>query len=647
MPGAFRLKYPFSSVATQRLLLLKKNILARKSPPWHFNIFYWMDSKLHQQLLKLIIKYEMKKILLLVSSFLCILSSTAELKVDMQSWNDFAAGNVEAGVGSMGRTDMTDANIEWGTDTNGEDARETSSCLFIYFKNMAPEDLKDVNVQIDDQHMYSRLETTEVHGLPTLKIIFESGKNLGINLQHRNTNIGYARIEPRDYLPGHVYGLEILNAGLVSMAVISEPAGAAITLDGEDTGKRTPFTFEKIPMGKHTISLTPGDPKIAEPISDKIIYVTSAARAFNFPMYKTKNVRIVPTPGNAEVTVSLNGQVVARGLGEIKLDSARYGIPYQLKGVAGTDEMVTPFIVNDLTPSVYKFKIIGAKQLSFFAKQNNKSIEGAEIVINGAPAGYTPYSTVLDYGEYSVSASYDGYTKLKKVKVNKNTKDILIKIPNHKTVGYNPFDIDYRKREWGLAVNYIHRFFNFKKNGKTTKYNWVGQEGGSNGVQVGITYQPYFGYGQGLATGLYWQGTFGTTDFNTGYGTEEVSYNESALYFPLQYQFRLPLHQNFSIAVNAGAALTLGLSNKFSNSLASTDGSYDIGYGYNSEFGTYSPDKFDYSILIGASIQYKALQIEGKYSIGLKNHSVVDSFEDSGSLSYKSSFLSAGISLMF
>ena len=47
MPGAFRLKYPFSSVATQRLLLLKKNILARKSPPWHFNIFYWMDSKIY------------------------------------------------------------------------------------------------------------------------------------------------------------------------------------------------------------------------------------------------------------------------------------------------------------------------------------------------------------------------------------------------------------------------------------------------------------------------------------------------------------------------------------------------------------------------------------------------------------------------
>ena len=40
MPGSFRLKYPFSSVATQRLLLLKKNILARKSPPWHFNIFF-------------------------------------------------------------------------------------------------------------------------------------------------------------------------------------------------------------------------------------------------------------------------------------------------------------------------------------------------------------------------------------------------------------------------------------------------------------------------------------------------------------------------------------------------------------------------------------------------------------------------------
>ena len=30
MPGAFRLKYPFSSVATQRLLLLKKGYFSSK-----------------------------------------------------------------------------------------------------------------------------------------------------------------------------------------------------------------------------------------------------------------------------------------------------------------------------------------------------------------------------------------------------------------------------------------------------------------------------------------------------------------------------------------------------------------------------------------------------------------------------------------
>ncbi|MDE5869439.1 MAG: PorT family protein, partial [Muribaculaceae bacterium] len=334
----------------------------------------------------------------------------------------------------------------------------------------------------------------------------------------------------------------------------------------------------------------------------------------------------------------------------VRLDSARYGIPYQLKGVAGTDEMTTPFVVNDLTPRVYKFKIIGARSVSFTAKQNNREVGNAEIVINGVLEGYTPFSKVLDYGTYNVSASYNGYTsKPKKYKVNKNSKNtLLLKIPNKKTVGFNPFDVDFTDREWGIAVNYIHRFFNFKKDGKTTHYNWVGKEGGSNGVQVGITYQPYFGYGQGLSTGLYWQGTFGKTDFDNGTSVEEVTYTESALYFPLQYQFRLPLHRNFSVAVNAGAALTFGLSNKFSNKFGDTNNSYDIGYGYNSQFDTYSPDKFDYSLLIGAAIQYKSLQIEGKYSIGLKNHKVAaDGFEDPNPLSYKSSFLSAGISLLF
>lgn len=589
----------------------------------------------------------MKKYLLFALSSLFILSASAELKVDMLSWRDLAAGNVEAGAHGMGRTDMTAQSIDWGTDNNGESAAETSSCLYIYFKNMAPEDLKDINVQIDDQHMYSRINATEINGLPTLQIIFESGDNLGINLQHRNTNIGFSRIEPRDYKPGHVYDLEILNAGLVSMPITSEPNGALITLDGVNTGHQTPFTFENIPMGRHTISLAPGDTKIADPVEDRIIYVTSGARAFNFPMYKTKNIKISPNPANAEVIVSLNGQVVTRGFGEIRLDSARYGIPYQLKGIAGTDEMVTPFVVSDLTPAVYKFKIIGAKSVSFTAKQNNKEVADAEIVINGVTEGYTPFSKVLDYGQYNVQASYNGYTKSKKIKVNKNTTDIVLKIPNKKTMGFNPFDVDFNDRQWGLTANYIHRFFNYKKNGKTTHYNWVGEEGGSNGIQIGLSYQPYFGYGQGLSTGLYWQGTFGKTDFNTAYSTEEVTYTESALYFPLQYQFRLPLHRNFSVAVNAGMAITYGLSNKYSKKFGDTNDSYDIGYGYNSEYDTYSPDKFDYSFLLGAAVQYKSMQIEGKYSIGLKNHKIAETFDDSGSISYKSSFLSVGLSLLF
>ncbi|MDE5869397.1 MAG: PEGA domain-containing protein, partial [Muribaculaceae bacterium] len=253
----------------------------------------------------------MKKFLLLISSFILTLTTSAELKVDMESWRDFAAGNIEAGVNGLGRFDTTSQSIDWGTDSNGEDASQTSSCLYIYFKNMAPEDMKEINVKVDGQHIISRIEPTEINGLPTLKIIFESGKDLGLTLNHRNTNIGSARINPRDYIPGHIYDIEVLNAGLVSMAVTSEPSGAAITLDGEQTGQKTPFTFENIKMGKHTISLTPGDPKIAEPISDKIIYVTAAARAFNFPMYKTKNIVIAPNPSNAEVTVYQNGQVIA------------------------------------------------------------------------------------------------------------------------------------------------------------------------------------------------------------------------------------------------------------------------------------------------------------------------------------------------
>jgi len=41
-----------------------------------------------------------------------------------------------------------------------------------------------------------------------------------------------------------------------TLELTSTPAGAAIVLDGEDTGEETPATFEELPPGEHTISLT-------------------------------------------------------------------------------------------------------------------------------------------------------------------------------------------------------------------------------------------------------------------------------------------------------------------------------------------------------------------------------------------------------
>lgn len=588
----------------------------------------------------------MKKYLLLIVSFLIALSSTAQMKIIDNTFRDFASGNVAAGGSSLGKEDLTANSIYWGTDANGEDGKETMSCLYITFRNMAPEDIDKLGLSVDAPSMIVRSISKDIKGLPTLEVFFESGNNLGINLTHRNTNIGEVRIPVHDYLPGHVYGVEIQNPGLVSVPVTSEPAGATVYFDGQDVGK-TPLTINSVSMGKHNIALSPADPKIANPIQEHIVYVNSDQRAFNFPMFKTKDVTIVAKPSNSYITVNYNGQTVASGLGEVDLPNARYDATYKIHCQSGTDETDVDLQISEFTPAKYNINVIGSKNISFTAKQNNAEVYGAELLINGVPVGYTPHTEYMEYGKYEVSASYNGYTKSEKVTINKNKNTVLLKIPNRKHVGFNPFDVDFSKRQWGITAAYIHRFFNYKKDGKSTHYNWVGEEGGSNGIQVGISYQPYFGYGQGLATGIFWQGTFGSTDFNNGYSVEKVSYTESALYVPLQYQFRLPLHTNFSVAVNAGMAITYGIENKFSEDLLDSKESYDIGYGYNSQYDVYSPDKFDYSFLIGFAIQFKAVQLEGKYSLGLKNHKIAETFDDSGSISYKSSFLSAGISLLF
>ncbi|MDE7414236.1 MAG: PEGA domain-containing protein [Muribaculaceae bacterium] len=590
----------------------------------------------------------MKKLFIYAFLLLGVLSSSAEMKIKPNSFKDFAAGNLSVGdANGLGVQDMTADIIDWPKNNDGEPGKETLSCISVVFENMAPEDIDKITPSATNGASIVLTVPKTINGRRTLQVFFDSGDNIDLDFNH--PTLGTVRFPSpvQGYKPGHMYELGIINSGTASISITTEPSGAKLTFDGVPQEGLTPITIKNVKMGEHSVSISPSNPSIASPVEDETIYVSPSKLTFNYDLYKKKDVTIITDPKDADLKVYYNNQLVADKFGEATITDAPYDRKYTIVAKKGNDVVTDNLFIDENTPSTYKVKVIGVRSVTFTAKQNNKEVRGASVTLNGRTdsIGYTPLTKVLDFGTYEVTATYGGYSKTQKLKVGKKTNGVTIKIPNRKVITWNPFDTDYKKRQWGISASYVHRFFKYKKDGKTTNYNWVGEEGASNGVQVGLTYQPYFGYGQGLSTGLYYQGTFGKRLFlEPGhYAADEVTYQEDALYFPLQYQFRLPLHANTSVGVNIGAAITYGFSNKYK--LTGSDDSVDIGYGYNDRYETYHPDKFDYSLLMGAFFQFKAMQIEVKYSLGLKDHSIMHTQD--ADMSVKSSFMSAGLSLLF
>lgn len=323
------------------------------------------------------------------------------------------------------------------------------------------------------------------------------------------------------------------------------------------------------------------------------------------------------------------------------LTDAYYG-DYKVTGRNGihtTEEVIT---VNDNSPMVETLKVVPTRSVNFIAYQNNENVSGAEVVLDNRTIGQTPLTKTLPYGTYRVEYLYNGYKKDKKFKVNNNSDaDVKIKLPNRRSHRYNPFDIDYTTREWGFAINYINRGYSAHVGDYSEKYNMWGLEGSDHGVQVGLIYQPYFGYGQGLSTGVYYQGFFGSVDEIEG--VDKFSFEDHQIYIPLQYQFRLPLAEEFSIFVNAGIGMSFGIEHKIHFDGDSDTNKTDIGYG--EDYGM--PNAFNWGLLYGGGVQFKAFQIEAKFSRGFNHNEHMFDYSGSEDFSVKQNTWSIGLSMLF
>lgn len=579
-----------------------------------------------------------KHIILTLSLLLYTICAFAEIEYVQGSFREIGGETVSASGSDIGYQNMTAlATDNWELSADGEDI---NGKLVVSFENFSPEEIREITISrlsnrqipIIDKNLHENKGViTRWFYLP------ESSKPFDIDFVH--PKYGTTRISGVTIGKHKIYRATLRAQGKVSVAITSTPSGATVIFDTQRVGQ-TPLTIPDVTLGKHNIVLEVPNRNMAADYAG-VIDVSLTNTTFDFNLMRKKNVEFVAEPLSAVLNITKNGMSIARDKGRFNVNNLEYGT-YVVKGYLGGDDNETTVEINDRTPGSITIKVVPSSTITFNATQNNYPVSGAKINLDNVYIGETPLTQKVDYGVHKVDMSYYGYQVSKSFTVGKGkSTNINLKLPNRLKSRHNIFDIDYKRREWGMAFNYVNRAYTLKMKGSpATKYNFYLDEGHhENGIQMGMTYQGYYGYGQGINTGLYWQMMFGDW-----YGESSCPmYIEHSLYIPIQYQFRLPISSRISFFANAGIAMNIGLSNT-----VSIDGEdYSLGYGYNDEYDLLFPKAFDCSMLFGGGVQFGVFQLEAKYSKSFINQTQILEMNGIEDGSFKASSWQVGCSFLF
>ncbi len=526
---------------------------------------------------------------------------------------------------------------DWHSDKN--------AILVVIGDNMSSSEINGITIKsLSNGAKVSYSETKNFEGSPA-KWFYIPEDTSSFDIELSLAGQGTTTISGVTMRKHNVYTAKVNSQGVkegVDVIINSNPAGAEVYIDTHRVGT-TPLVAENVVLGVHNIVLKPENTQTCEELS-QTVKIDAHTRPLNFDLYRKGNVEFTTYPAAAMVTILKDGKEIKKGTGMFTVENIPFGT-YTVKGQYGMDSTETSITIDNNTKQPIEVRVVPSRSITFTATQNNLPVNGADITIDGKYVGVTPLTYQLTYGVHSVVIAKGAYsTKPRSFTVSRDSKEsyISLKLPNQQQKRHNIFDNYYNKREWGISANYITRSYKVKSNyDGTYTQNFWGEGRSDNGFQIGISYQGYYGYGQGFVTGLYYQGFFGSCG-GPYMDSYDGDYTESALYIPLQYQFRLPFATNFSIFINAGVGMSIGLANQFK--FGGDSESTNAGYGYSDEFNRQFPGAFDCSLLFGGGIQYKALQVEAKYGMGLMNYKNLGSSYDSNA---KSRTLSIGLSLMF
>lgn len=187
-----------------------------------------------------------------------------------------------------------------------------------------------------------------------------------------------------------------------------------------------------------------------------------------------------------------------------------------------------------------------------------------------------------------------------------------------------PWDIDFYSRVMGFSLGYVQKkvdFYYTDDSKETTDLAWNYKPNDfTNGLRLGLHFQPCFSWGLGLYTGLFFEYYYShtpssnkvTTDTEDGLLADAyTSFSEKAISVPLHLYFRVPFSEDFALSLHGG----INADYLFGAIYKDKDGYWMT---YTPSYGTeFRYDHFNLEYAIGAGIQYEWALIEAIWFNGI------------------------------
>lgn len=550
----------------------------------------------------------MKKIILAILFIASLaLNAAAQAKLSYVDGSFHATNDADIATSGtdLGKKNMTAAISQYRASHNYGEAVPTG-IIRVSFKNVANEDIKDkVKASAYPIHIMDIEYRTNKQNATEAWIQIDPDDDITLVI----TVEGFSPVRIPHLKVGskQMYALELQSAETLPVTFGSNVDGTIIYLDGQilegRTGNGAYVRKEKTTMGTHHLKA-----QVNGRTREMDIEVAKGHTHFDVDMKNKYTVEFKSNEPGVELWENDN----MLGIMPITLDVDEGPHTYCVKKY-GYDEVAHN--INIASDSQQQLDIHKSKTIDFISLSNNVDIAGANIYINDILVGQTPSPINLPYGDYKVRMSYLSRDKTEHIKVNDKTPSrFMVSLPAIQK-RFNPFDIDFHKRQFGLTAAFVQKWIHVSNENQTADLNYYGEEKHMSGFQVGVPVQPVIKYGLGINTGLYFEGYFASSE-DPVYG-DKMSLTELGLYMPVDLMFRLPIAEEFSIFVNGGIGIDWTLNIK-----CSQDG-YDD---WNIELGEEgAPNRFNFSGEFGGGIQFKALQLSGNYQLGLNNNSnIVD-----------------------